>query len=127
MDPDALAHLGEGKYLLVTTFKRDGSAVPTPVWVARDGAELVFWTVANSGKVKRIRNSGRVDLAPCDVRGKPSGPSQPGTARLLDADGTERARKLIQRKYGLIGRITMLGSRLRRGADGTIGVAISAG
>ncbi|SDC28571.1 PPOX class F420-dependent oxidoreductase [Actinokineospora iranica] len=124
MDSDTV-RLGDGKYLLVTTFKRDGTAVPTPVWVVRDGTELLFWTVANSGKVKRIRNNGRVEVAECDFRGAKSGPTTPGTARLLDADGSEHTRRLIQRKYGIVGRITMLGSRLRRGPNGTIGVAIT--
>ncbi|GLZ39411.1 PPOX class F420-dependent oxidoreductase [Actinokineospora sp. NBRC 105648] len=122
---DEVTRLGQGKYVLVTTFKRDGTAVPTPVWAATDGAELLVWTVRGSGKVKRIRNSDRVELAPCDLRGRPSGPSVPGSARLLDAAGSERARKIIQRKYGVLGWLTIAGSKLRRGADGTIGIAIT--
>ncbi|MGQ0841401.1 PPOX class F420-dependent oxidoreductase [Actinokineospora sp.] len=125
MGSNALTRLGDGKYLLVTTFKRDGTAMPTPVWVARDADELVFWTVSDSWKVKRIRNNGRVELAECDFRGNPTGDTVPGTARLLDAAGSERARKLIQRKYGLVGRITMLASKIRRGNTGTIGIAIT--
>ncbi|HEX2774447.1 MAG TPA: pyridoxamine 5'-phosphate oxidase family protein, partial [Micromonosporaceae bacterium] len=42
--------LGAERYVLLTTFRKDGRAVPTPVWVARDGAELVAWTVTTSGK-----------------------------------------------------------------------------
>lgn len=127
MASDGLTRLGDGKYLLVTTFKRDGTAVPTPVWVARDGEALYFWTVADSGKVKRIRNNGRVQLTECDFGGKPLGDTFEGEARVLDADGSDRARTLIQSKYGLVGRITMLGSRLRRGSEGTIGVEITVG
>lgn len=122
---DEIARLGAGKYLLVTTFRRDGRAVPTPVWMARDGESLVVWTVSNSGKVKRIRNSGTVKLAPCSMRGEPQGDEVGGHAVLLDPDGTEQARKLIAVKYGLIGRITMLGSRLRRGSDGTVGIRLT--
>jgi PPOX class probable F420-dependent enzyme len=122
---DEIARLDAGKYLLVTTFRRDGRAVPTPVWAARDGESLVVWTVSDSGKVKRIRNSGTVKLAPCSMRGEPQGDEVGGHAVLLDPDGTEQARKLIAGKYGLIGRITMLGSRLRRGSDGTVGIRLT--
>lgn len=120
-----LDRLGAGKYLLVTTFRKNGTPVPTPVWVARDGERLLFWTVADSGKVKRIRRNGAVEVGECDMRGNPKGPSVPGTATLLDADDTERARKLIARKYGLLGQVTMMGSRIRRGRDGTIGVSVT--
>jgi PPOX class probable F420-dependent enzyme len=93
--------------------------------MARDGESLVVWTVSDSGKVKRIRNSGTVKLAPCSMRGEPQGDEVGGHAVLLDPDGTEQARKLIAVKYGLIGRITMLGSRLRRGSDGTVGIRLT--
>lgn len=120
-----LDRLGAGKYLLVTTFRKNGTPVPTPVWVARDGERLLFWTVTDSGKVKRIRRSGAVEVGECDMRGNPKGPSVAGTATLLDADDTERARKLIARKYGLLGQLTMMGSRIRRGRTGTVGVAVT--
>ncbi|WP_026423657.1 PPOX class F420-dependent oxidoreductase [Actinokineospora inagensis] len=121
MDPA----LGDGKYLLVTTYRRDGTAVPTPVWVARDGADLVAWTVRDSGKVKRIRAGCRVEVGPCDVRGRPLGESSTVKARLLDAADTDRVRKLIQRKYGVVGWFVVRGSLLRRGRDGTIGIAFT--
>ncbi|MCE7083096.1 PPOX class F420-dependent oxidoreductase [Streptomyces sp. ST2-7A] len=124
-DPrDEIARLGAGKYLLVTTFRRNGRAVPTPVWVVAGDDALFVWTVADSGKVKRLRNRADVLLAPCDVRGRPTGPAVPGRAELLDAAGSEHSRRLIARRYGLFGRLTLLGSRLRRGRSGTIGVRI---
>ncbi|MGX7829381.1 PPOX class F420-dependent oxidoreductase [Actinokineospora sp. 24-640] len=125
MTSDVLARLGSGKYLLVTTYRRDGRAVPTPVWVARDGAALLIWTVTDSGKVKRMRNNPRVELAECDIKGNPKGTPVPATARLLDADGTERARTLIRGKYGIAGFLVIAGSKLRRGGKGTIGIALT--
>ena len=116
--------VGAGKYLLLTTFRRDGTAVPTPVWVVDDGDRLYAWSAANAGKVKRIRRDDAVLLADCDFNGKTSGPSIPGTARLLDADGTERVRELIKRKYGFTGRVTLLASMVRRGKSGTIGIEL---
>ncbi|GDY33673.1 PPOX class F420-dependent oxidoreductase [Gandjariella thermophila] len=117
--------LTAGKYLLLTTFRRTGEAVPTPVWVVRDGAELVVWTARDAGKAKRVRRDGTVRLAPCDARGRPTGPEVPGRARVLDAAGSQRARELIAARYGLVGRLVLWGSRLRRGREGTVGIAIT--
>jgi PPOX class probable F420-dependent enzyme len=117
--------IGEASYALVTTFRRDGTPVPTPVWVVRDGDAVAVWTVTDSGKVKRIRRNATVHIGPCGVRGEPRGDQVPGQASLLDAEGTERVRDLLRRKYGLLGRITLWGSRLRRGPAGTIGIRIT--
>jgi hypothetical protein len=122
---EPLDQLAAAKYLLLTTFRKNGTAVPTPIWFARDGAELVVWTPTDSGKVKRIRRDGAVTVAACDVRGKQSGEASPATARLLDAAGTERARSLIVKRYGLLAWLTVQGSKLRRGRDGTVGIAIT--
>jgi len=117
--------LGASQYLLVTTFRNDGRAVPTPVWVARDDDALVVWSVNDTGKVKRIRRTAKVLVGPCDLRGKPTGDQVPGRAVILDSAGTERVRDLLRKKYGLIGRLTLRGSLLRRGRDGTIGIRIT--
>ncbi|MEU4446846.1 PPOX class F420-dependent oxidoreductase [Actinosynnema sp. NPDC050801] len=116
--------LAAGKYLLLTTFRKDGTAVPTPVWVAGMNGTLYVWSAADAGKVKRIRRSGDVQIGPCDFKGKPTGAQIPATARLLDRAGSDRARSLIARKYGVVGRLSLLGSRIRRGREGTIGIAI---
>ncbi|GAA4672269.1 PPOX class F420-dependent oxidoreductase [Phytohabitans rumicis] len=122
----ALDRLAGESYVLLTTFRRDGRAVATPVWAVRDEDALMVWTVAESGKIKRIRRDGTVTVAACDFRGNPHGDAVAGHATLTgsvaDAD---RVRKLIARKYGLVGRISMLGSRIRRGRDGTVGVRIT--
>ncbi|PYC71670.1 PPOX class F420-dependent oxidoreductase [Streptomyces tateyamensis] len=122
MDEALLERLGRGKYLLVTSYKKDGTPVATPVWVVPDGAALGVWTVADSWKVKRIRRRAEVLVGPCDVRGNPTGESVPARAELVDAAGY---RKALARKYGLLGRLTLLGSRLRRGLGGTVGIRIT--
>ncbi|MFF2520916.1 PPOX class F420-dependent oxidoreductase [Streptomyces liangshanensis] len=124
-DPAALERLASGKYLLVTTFRRDGRHVPTPVWVIRDGDALGIWTVADSGKAKRIRNRSDVLVGACDIRGNPSGEQVPGQAVFVDGPQTKRYRGLVGRKYGLAGRLTVLGSRLRRGSEGSVGIRIT--
>ncbi|MER5605086.1 PPOX class F420-dependent oxidoreductase [Micromonospora tulbaghiae] len=119
-----LDRLAAEKYVLLTTFRKDGRAVPTPVWAVRDGDGLAVWTVADSGKVKRIRRDGRVTVAPCDVRGRPHGEAVPGHATIADPESTNRVRGLLKQKYRLIGRLSLLGSRLRRGERGTVGLRI---
>jgi uncharacterized protein len=116
----SLEQLGSEKYVLLTTFRRDGRAVPTPLWVLPDGEGLAFWTVRDSGKVKRIRNSGRVTVTACDLRGNPRGETYAGQARIGDATDRTHFGKVLAGKYGLMGRLTLLGSRLRRRAEGTV-------
>ncbi|MCT9088755.1 PPOX class F420-dependent oxidoreductase [Streptomyces sp. ASQP_92] len=125
MSDDVLDRLGAGKYLLVTTYKKDGTGVPTPVWVVRDEDALVIWTVADSWKVKRIRNRPQVLVGPCDVRGNPTGEQHRAIAVICDAAAAEACRALLRRKYGVLGRLTLLGSRLRRGTQGTVAVRIT--
>ena len=117
--------LGSAQYALVTTYRRDGRAVPTPLWVVRDGDAIAVWTPTTAGKVKRIRRRGAVLVGPCDFRGNLRGDEVPGTAVILDAEGSARIRGLIGRKYGLTGRLTTWGSRIRRGATGTVGIRIT--
>jgi uncharacterized protein len=95
------------------------------VWVVRDGDALGVWTVADSWKVKRVRNRADVLVGPCDVRGRPTGDQVPGTAEICDPATTARYRRLLARKYGIVGRLTLLGSRLRRGPAGTVGIRIA--
>jgi PPOX class probable F420-dependent enzyme len=117
--------LGRGSYLLVTTFRKDGTPVPTPVWVGRDGDELIVWTQATAGKVKRIRNNPTVEVTACDLRGKPRGETVKGTARILDAAGTERGRRVLRKKYGIAGHVVIGSSKVFRGRDGTVCLAIT--
>ncbi|MET8827326.1 PPOX class F420-dependent oxidoreductase [Streptomyces sp. NPDC004610] len=121
----ATARLAEGKYLLVTSYRKNGTPVATPVWVVGDGDALGVWTVSDSWKVKRIRNRPEVLVGPCDVRGRPNGESVPATAEICDPETTARYRHLLMRKYGILGRLTLWGSRVRRGLDGTTGIRIT--
>ncbi|MGA5200100.1 PPOX class F420-dependent oxidoreductase [Streptomyces variegatus] len=125
MDDRTPAEPGAGKYLLLTSYRGNGTPVATPVWVVRDGDALGVWTPAGSWKVKRIRNRADVLVGPCDARGNPTGDQVPATAVICDPATTARYRKLIARKYGLTGRLTLLGSRLRRGVNGTVGIRVT--
>lgn len=116
--------IADGKYVSLTTFKKDGTPVATPLWGARDGDTLLVWTTTDSWKVKRIRRNGKVTIAPCTARGEIKGDAVDGVASLLDAAGTEKARSAISSKYGIIGWLTVKGSSLRRGKSGTVGISV---
>ncbi len=117
--------LAAEKYVVLTTFRKSGVAVPTPVWLAGADGELVMWSVRKAGKVKRIRNSGRVELQACDRLGRQThGAKVSGHARLLDDAATRRACADIGRKYGVMGQVTMFFSRLRGGPPRTVGIAV---
>ncbi|RDG37076.1 PPOX class F420-dependent oxidoreductase [Streptomyces corynorhini] len=96
-----LDELTRSRYLSLTTYRKDGTGVATPVWHAVEGGELYIWTRSDSWKVKRIRNNGKVLVAACDVRGRiaPGAASAEGTARLLDGAGLAKARTLLAAKY----------------------------
>jgi PPOX class probable F420-dependent enzyme len=100
-----------------TTFKRDGTAVQTPVSIAVDDdpttACVRTWSTA--GKAKRLRRDRRVLVAPSTVRGRLTGPSSPATARLLGGDEAEHASRLLRRKHPMLhGALVPLVHRLRR-------------
>lgn len=123
-----IERLARGKYLSLTTFRRDGSPVATPVWVARDGHDLIVITDATSGKARRIRNNPDVSLAPCDVRGRITGAAVPGTAQLTDSSGTTHIASQIHRKYGLMYSAIGWMEKLRRRAPrDSVGIRISVG
>jgi PPOX class probable F420-dependent enzyme len=125
MDDISLERLAAGKYLLLTSYRKNGAGVATPVWVVRDEDALGVWTAADSWKVKRIRNRADVLVGPCDLRGNPTGEQVAATAEICDPATTARYRGLIARKYGVLGRLTLLGSRLRRGVEGTVGIRVT--
>lgn len=96
-----LQDFARSEYVSLTTYRKDGTPVATPVWSAADGDVLYVWTRSDSWKVKRLRNDSRVRVTVCDVRGRiaEDAPSAEGTARLLDAAGTAAVRKLLARRY----------------------------
>ena len=101
---DALSALGAEKFVSLTTFKKDGAAVATPMWIGRDGDHLFVWTPADSWKAKRVKNNPRVVLAPCGRGGKVHEGADPvdGVAEVITEPATvQRLAGVIRRKYGL--------------------------
>lgn len=109
------ADLARSKYVRLTTFRRDGTPVATPVWVIGDGDRVLVVTDTATGKVKRIRHTPRVLLAPCDGRGKVKDGVRDveGRAELVDdPDELRRLLGMIIDKHPVLGRI--LGRKLRK-------------
>ena len=110
--------------MLLTTFKKDGTPVPTPVWVVRHGDELRVWTAPDAGKVKRIQRSGKVQVAPCGMRGKPYGPSVVAIATLLPQSVADQVLDALVQKYGLRGRMGRWGARRGDRPRAAIGITL---
>lgn len=93
--------LADARYVSLATFRRNGTAVPTPVWFAAHGEQYFVFSEGTAGKVKRIRANGRARLAACDVRGRLLGPWHEGHARLLvDAAEIALAYRALRSRYG---------------------------
>ena len=98
------ASLQGRKYLNIETFRKNGQGVPTPVWFAGEPEDdapekLYVYSTSDSGKAKRIRNNGRVRVAPCDVRGKLLGEWIDARAEFVTAADAEHSMQLLNKKY----------------------------
>lgn len=121
------SELGDPRYIALETFRKTGQGVATPVWAVAENGKLYVWTDANSGKVKRIRNNGRVRLCASNWSGKPQGEWVDGVARLLEgAAAEEKQRQRLLNKYGWEYRLFRLfGAVARRSMKPTV-IEISA-
>ena len=91
------------KYLNLETFRKNGESMKTPVWFTQAGQTIYVLTMANSGKVKRIGNNGRVNIAPCKMDGKLTGTWVPAQARqVTDPAVSTTVDRLLDKKYGLL-------------------------
>ena len=130
---DPFPNLGTAKVAILTTFKRDGSAVPTPVWYVRHGDHLIVATHRATGKHKRIRAGlaglkdaqdgpgARVLVAPGTFRGKATGDAQEGYARLVGLWEASAALAEVRARYGFLGRFFFgLNNLLRKPLDTAI-------
>ncbi len=128
-DREFVGRIQSGKYVSLTTFRRDGTPVATPVWFVRDGDALRIITQDDSGKAKRLAHTPRVLIAPCDVRGRLTGEQVQATGHLQDGPASEQTARMVAHRYGLIGRLMMWRSQRaagKRGASGQVGITVSA-
>lgn len=121
------ADVVKAKYISLTTFTKDGRPKPTAVWVVPDGDAALVISEKNAWKVKRIRNTPRVTVAICDVRGNVKSEAVEAVASVLDESQTERVYRAIGKRYGIVGHVFNFFSKLRGGAKRTIGLELRAG
>lgn len=106
-------NLQNQQFMNLTTYRKSGVPVTTPVWFAQVGDKVYVYTQANSGKVKRVRNNGKVEVGPCTRSGKPLGPTETAAARLMSLEEGKSVDKLLTNKYGLLKRIISFVAKLR--------------
>jgi PPOX class probable F420-dependent enzyme len=102
MTTSMLAPFVRQRTVLLTTFRRDGTPVGTPVHIAVDGDHAYSRTWNTAWKAKRIRNNPRVEVAPSTFRGRPTGPAIPARARVLTGDEAAVAARALSRKYPIL-------------------------
>ncbi len=107
-----LDQFAKKSYLNLETFRKNGESMKTPVWFVQEGDLLYIRTLANSGKVKRIRNNPRVNVVPCGMGGKPQGTWTPAQARRVhDPELDQKVNHLLDKKYGLMRKIFSMRER----------------
>ena len=107
--------LADEKYIALTTFKRDGNPVTTPVWAAAlEDGKIGFWTSSTSGKAKRLAHASKVIVQPCDARGRVKAGTSPtdATAVVVTGPELEAIRTRIVAKYGFMTKLTKFLNRI---------------
>ena len=120
------AEVSKARYILLTTFTKDGRPKPTAVSVAPDGDRLLVHTEEDSWKVKRIRNTPRVTVAVCDMRGRPKGEPVEAVAKVLDKAEAAVVQRAITKRYGLLGPLFDAYLKLSGYAKKSIGIELKA-
>lgn len=106
--------LEKQQYINLETFRKSGVGMRTPVWFVLKGDTIFVRTVDNSGKVKRVRNNGSVNIAPCKADGTLLGEWQPAKAREITGEEVDRVvDMLLDKKYGLMKKLFGLASRMQ--------------
>jgi uncharacterized protein len=112
---DELSQFSRKQYLALETYRKDGRSVRTPVWFLEDNNRLLYIvTDSKSGKVKRIRNNHSVRIVPCSYKGRPEGKWLDAEATLLEDQGAAEIKNMLNRKYGLAGKIVRFYHRITR-------------
>lgn len=118
--------LSTAQYINLETFRKDGTGVKTPVWLAADNGNLYVWTGGDSWKVKRIRNNEKVKVCKSDARGNPQSDWRDATAQVLDMpEDVEKLTNLISAKYGLQFKLFTLMGKLRSSRTDRVSIKIN--
>ena len=126
VEADPRERFRDAKFVLLTSYKRDGTGVPTQMWCVYDGGRLYVRTASTSYKVKRLARNPTVEVAPCDLRGDPTTDSFQARAERQPANEATRVAKLFARKYPM-GYYTGICLKLLHAALAKIGVGEARG
>ena len=96
---DPFAYLYPEQFVVLTSYRKDGTPMPTTVWFANENGHIYVTTGSTAGKIKRIRNNGRVQLAPSDRMGNVHGDTVEARAQEVPASEYERVNAVLARKY----------------------------
>jgi uncharacterized protein len=118
--------VAQARHILLTTFTKDGRPKPTVIWAARDGNRLLVITEGDSWKVKRIRNTPRVTLAVCDMRGNVKSEAIDATAAILDKSHNADVYDALGKRYGIVGKVFNIFSKWRGGMQKNVGLELKA-
>ena len=113
----SFSSLAKQQFINLTTYRKSGQPVATPVWFALDGERLVGTSQPQTGKIKRIRNNPKVAVAPSTMNGKPLGEPIDGVARVLPPEEFGAAKAALKRKYGFQYRLMMWFTQARHIAE----------
>ena len=111
---DPFASISARNFIQLTTYRKNGEGVPTPVGFAPHEGKLYISTPGTAFKLKRLRNNGRVSLAPCTFKGEVLGESVEGQARILAPEERAMAEQAFIRRYGVIYRLTLAVQKMRK-------------
>jgi uncharacterized protein len=125
MSSEKSAQFADQKYLNLESYRKNGTPVSTPVWFAEEQGVFYVYSLANAGKVKRIRSNPRVRIMPCDIRGNPKGEWVDAEARIADAATDAKGHKLLNQKYGLLKRVGDVFSKLRKRERAVITIRVN--
>jgi uncharacterized protein len=120
------ADVAKARYILLTTFTKDGRPKPTAIWAAPDGDRLLVTTEEDSWKIKRIRNTPRVTVAVCDMRGNPKSEPVDAVATVLDQSEYDGVQRAITKRYGFMGWTFGLYVKLRKLDQKSVGLELKA-
>ena len=127
-----MGELDAAKYISLTTFKRDGTPVATPVWVTGSGGVYAFTTGTTAWKARRLANNPAIEVQVCDMRGRvaPGAARYTGTGEVTsDSGALTELRSALGAKYGLQYKVLHVVEGVRklvgRGGDGRVAVRLS--
>ncbi len=124
MDP--LDQFTKKQYVNLETFRKSGEGVRTPVWFCREADVIYILTYSNSGKMKRIRRNGRVNIVPCKINGTPTGQWMPAFAsEVTEPETVQKADRLMNKKYGLQKKLVKLNATRPDGAVTVVEVKLA--